>query len=319
MSFAIETRGLTKTYASALGPIHAVQDVTIAIPRGELFGLFGPNGAGKSTLIRMLATLLAPTAGEARVNGFDIARQADEVRASIGLVFSNEHSFYGRLTGRKNLNFFAALQNIPRRDIRRRVDELLGMFDLLSPAGRMFHTYSTGMRQKLNMARALLHNPSILFLDEPTKGMDLPTAEAVRKLLKEEIVGRQGKTVFLTTHDLYDMEQLCDRVAVIAQGQIQEFGDLRELLASPASERAYQVELAEAVAGLAARLEKLENVKEVKAEGTRLEIVSNNGARMDQVLWNEIIANGGQIRSYGPRDDGLRALVRRVSRGDNTE
>jgi ABC-2 type transport system ATP-binding protein len=310
---AIETHDLTKTYSANGSAIEAVRGVSIAIPRGELFGLFGPNGAGKSTLIRMLATLLAPSAGDAHVNGFDIARESEAVRASIGLVFANEHSFYGRLTGRQNLDFFAALQNIPRKQIRQRVDELFEMFELTRAADRMFQTYSTGMRQKLNVARALLRNPPILFLDEPTKGMDVPTADAVRKLLKEDIVMRQGKTVFLTTHDLYEMENLCDRVGVIARGEIQTFGTPRELFAELPGERVYEIELADEIDGLAAHLAQVESLRVVHAQGTHLEVATHNGARVDEIIWNEIIAAGGKITRYGPKEDGLRALLRHTA------
>lgn len=312
--FAIETTNLTKTYATPRGKLTAVRDVNLTLPRGELFGLFGANGAGKSTLIRMLATLLDPSAGEARINGFDTVRQADAVRASVGLVFSNEHSFYGRLSGRQNLNFFAALQNLGRREAARRIDELLDMFDLRAAANAMFQTYSTGMRQKLNVARALLHNPPILFLDEPTKGMDVPTADAVRTLLKEEIVIRQGKTVFLTTHDLYEMEHLCDRIGVIARGAIQALGSPRELLHQQGEEKIYFIELVAPVAGLSARLNALDNIRVVSEQDGRLEIACMNVP--GQEVWDAVYAAGGQVRRFAPQEEGLRALLRRAAQDE---
>ncbi len=305
MTTAIETRNLTKRYGNAT----AVQDVTLVIPHGELFGLFGANGAGKSTLIRMLTTLLAPTHGDARVNGFDIVQAADAVRASVGLVFSNEHSFYGRLTGRENLNFFAALQNVPRQLIRARVDELLEMFTLTRYADAMFQTYSTGMRQKLNVARALLHDPPILFLDEPTKGMDLQTADTVRALLKEEIVARQHKTVFLTTHDLYEMETLCDRIGVLAHGEMRAFGRPRDLLEQARRRTWYEIELAQPLAD-AAILETVRGIRAVRARDTRIEIEIDADDFSEKSLWDVIYGSGGQIRKFGPHADGLRALLR---------
>jgi ABC-2 type transport system ATP-binding protein len=316
MMFAIETLGLTKRYGGSNGG-DAVHGVTLSLPRGELFGLFGPNGAGKTTLIRMLTTLLAPTSGEARVNGFDIVREAGAVRASIGLVFANEHSFYGRLSGRQNLNFFAALQGLSPRQTRTRVDELLETFGLQPHADAIFQTYSTGMRQKMNVARALLHNPTVLFLDEPTKGMDVQTADAVRALLKEEIVGRQGKTVFLTTHDLYEMEHLCDRIGVIADGQIQALGEPRELLAQMRREQVFQIELTHPVDGLAARLASLGRIRVTRAEGALLEFVAGEDGSFDQDLWDVIHAAGGRIRRYGPKDEGLRTLLRQAVRDDH--
>jgi ABC-2 type transport system ATP-binding protein len=314
--FAIETRNLTKRYGNGTGG-DAVHGVSLDIPRGELFGLFGPNGAGKSTLIRMLTTLLAPTAGDAWVNGFDIGRQAAAVRTSVGLVFSNEHSFYGRLSGRQNLQFFAALQNLSPRETLERVDELLELFALRPAADSIFQTYSTGMRQKLNVARALLHNPPVLFLDEPTKGMDVPTADAVRVLLKEEIVRRQGKTVFLTTHDLYEMEYLCDRIGVIARGELLAFGRPRELLEQMRRARVYEIELGQAVAGIDARLAGVAGVKSVRGAGVRFEFAVDENTFSDQDLWNEIHTAGGTIRRYAPKDEGLRTLLRQVAGDDH--
>lgn len=306
---AIETRALSKRYGNGQSA-DAVKDVNLIIPPGELFGLFGANGAGKTTLIRLLTTLLAPTSGEARVNGFDIVREPDAVRGSVGMVFSNEHSFYGRLTGRQNLNFFAALQNVPPFQLRARVDELLAMFALERHADAMFQTYSTGMRQKLNVARALLHDPPVLFLDEPTKGMDVQTADAVRALLKDEIVTRRGKTVFLTTHDLYEMEHLCDRIGVIAHGALRAFGRPAELLAQARRNSVYQLELDRPVEGLSARLERVPGVRTVQVQGTRVELGAEASAFSEKQLWDEVYGAGGQIRRFAPKDEGLRALLR---------
>jgi ABC-2 type transport system ATP-binding protein len=305
MNLAIETRQLSKTYGST----RAVHDLSFVIPRGELFGLFGANGAGKSTLIRILTTLLTPTRGEARVNGFDVVKQADAVRASVGLVFSNEHSFYGRLSARENLNFFAAMHNVPRKKIRARVDELLKLFGLEHDADALFQTYSTGMRQKLNVARALLHDPPILFLDEPTKGMDVQTADTVRALLKNEFVQRQGKTVFLTTHDLYEMETLCDCIGVLARGEMRAFGRPRDLIREGQRTNCYQLELAQPIAGLGAQLEHVTGIHHVRAHGTRVEFEWDAQALAEKNLWDVIYGAGGQIRRFGPREEGLRALL----------
>lgn len=309
MTAAIETHNLTKRYGSAKG-LTAVHDVSLVIPPGEFFGLFGANGAGKTTLIRMLTTLLAPTAGQARVNGYDIVKEAEAVRASVGMVFSNEHSFYGRLTGRENLNFFAAMQNLPRQQIRARVDELLQMFTLDRYADNVFQTYSTGMRQKMNFARALLHNPPVLFLDEPTKGMDVQTADAVRVLLKQEIVERQGKTVFLTTHDLYEMEHLCDRIGVLAHGEIRAFGRPRELLSQAQRKHLYQLELAQPVPNLTAQMGQVTGIREIRANGVQVEFEVEQETFSEQALWDVIYGSGGQIRRFGPHDQGLRTLLR---------
>jgi ABC-2 type transport system ATP-binding protein len=234
---------LAKTFKSDGAVVHAVRDISLHIEAGELFGLFGHNGAGKSTLVRMLATLVHPTHGSATINGFDLIRAEQQVRASIGLVASDERSFYGRLSGGDNLRFFAALQNVPRRQIDERAEEALRLFDLQSIAKRRFQTYSTGQRQRLNMARAILHDPPVLFLDEPTKSMDVQTSDRVKALVKNELVARKRKTVVFISHELYEMENFCDRVAVVHQGKIRALGTPAELLRRLPAQHGYEVQL----------------------------------------------------------------------------
>src|SRR5579859_7140584 len=185
---AIALMPLSHTFAGPRGPGEALHDISLEIEPGEFFGLFGPNGAGKTSLIRILTTLILPTRGSAAIYGHDVVRQAGLARAHLGLVFSNENSFYGRLTGQQNLEFFAALQNLSAAEARRQIAALLELFDLGGAARTPFQFYSTGMRQKLNVVRALLHDPPVLFLDEPTKGMDVLTAETLRRLLRDELV-----------------------------------------------------------------------------------------------------------------------------------
>src|SRR5205814_10443178 len=158
-------------------------------------------------------------------------RDEQRVRASIGLVASDERSFYGRLSAQDNLRFFAALQNVPRRQIEKRVQSALSVFDLGALGSRPVQTYSTGQRQRLNMARALVHDPPILFLDEPTKSMDVQTSDFVKALVKDELVGRHAKTVIFISHELFEMEHYCDRIAVVYRGEIRAQGTARELLA----------------------------------------------------------------------------------------
>jgi ABC-2 type transport system ATP-binding protein len=226
---AVATHALGHTFAAGRATLEALHDVNLTIAAGEFFGLFGPNGAGKTTLIRILTTLIIPSAGAAEVHGHDVARAPAQVRALVGLVFANEHSFYGRLSGRENLEFFGVLQNLARRAARRRAAELLEWFDLARAADAPFQSYSTGMRQRLNVARALLHDPAVVFLDEPTKGMDVLGAEMLRGLLRHELVERRGKTVVLTTHDVQELEALCDRVGVLERGRVRAVGTPAEL------------------------------------------------------------------------------------------
>ncbi len=238
---AIETIGLTKRYLPpgrlkklfVKSPIKreilAVDNVDLRVKQGELIGLIGPNGAGKTTLIKMLVTLLLPSTGRALVDGSDIVEQEGAVKSAIGFVSSEERSFCWRLTGRENLAFFAALQNLGSHAARERVAEVMRMLDLDAAADDMYFTYSSGMKQKLNIARGLLRNPKILFLDEPTKSVDAVMAKEIKRLVKEEIVGRQGRTVVFTSHRLEEVEEICERVAIMNKGRIRFTGTLAEL------------------------------------------------------------------------------------------
>lgn len=196
----------------------AVDGVDLDIWEGEIFGLLGPNGAGKTTTIKMLCTLLEPSKGTARVNGYDITRQANLVRQSLGAVLRGERSIYWKLTGRENLEYFAALYHIPPAAARRRIDELLDRFSLNDRADEYVERYSTGMKQRVAIAKALLANPPLLLLDEPTVGLDPQSARNLRELILE--IKGEGRTVLLTTHYMEEADQLCDRVGIIDQGQI---------------------------------------------------------------------------------------------------
>ncbi len=315
---AVSTSGLAHTFPTPRGPVHALRDVNLRIEPGQFFGLFGPNGAGKTTLIRILATLILPTGGAAQVHGFDVAREPARVRALIGLVFSSENSFYGRLTGRQNLEFFAALQNLSRADARRRASELFELFGLASAADAPFQTYSTGMRQKLNVARALLHNPPVLFLDEPTKGMDVLTAATLRTLLRAELVERQRKTVVLTTHDLEEMESMCDQVGILEQGQLRAVGAPADLIREARASVVYRLELVGGVNGLAEHLAALPIVESVTIasqteSATVLDLTFADSLAPERDLWQALLAHAQRvkIKRFGPKDDGLVRLLKR--------
>jgi ABC-2 type transport system ATP-binding protein len=199
-------------------PFVAVDGVSFAIARGEIFGLLGPNGAGKTTTIRMLATLLEPTSGSATVNGFDVVRQAGAVRRSLGAVLTGERSIYWKLTARENLAYFAALYHIPPALARERVAALLARLDLTARADEVVEHYSSGMKQRVAIARALLANPPVLLLDEPTIGLDPQSARNLRELILE--IQAEGHTILLTTHYMEEADQLCDRIGIIDTGRI---------------------------------------------------------------------------------------------------
>jgi ABC-2 type transport system ATP-binding protein len=196
----------------------AVNGVDLEIQRGEIFGLLGPNGAGKSTTIRMLCTLLEPTSGTARVNGFDIVKQANDVRRSLGTLLAGERSIYWKLTARENLEYFAALYHIPPTVARKRVDELIERMELKERANELVEKYSTGMKQRVAIAKALLARPPILLLDEPTLGLDPQAARRLRELIAE--LKQEGHTILLTTHYMEEADQLSDRIGIIDTGKV---------------------------------------------------------------------------------------------------
>jgi ABC-2 type transport system ATP-binding protein len=197
----------------------ALNSVNIKIRPGELFGLLGPNGSGKTTLIKCLSTILIPDEGTALVNGFDISKETSMVRASLGMVVGGERTLYWKLTARDNLLYFASLYKMQRKYAKQRVEELLETFRLSDRADERLEDYSSGMRQKIAIARALLHDPPILLLDEPTLGLDPGFSRQIRSQIKE-LSEKQGKTVLLTTHYMDEADQLCDRVAFINNGNI---------------------------------------------------------------------------------------------------
>gem|GEM_PF-51005 len=236
--WAIEAHGVTKYYPVASGwrgvlgkrergPC-AVDNVDLRVRKSELFGLVGPNGAGKTTLIKMLTTLVLPTSGSIHIAGCDIRRE-ERVKRAIGLATSDERSFYWRLTGRQNLRFIAGLHNIPARKAEDSIQRVLSQVGLTEVADRRFHTYSTGMRQRLAIARALLTEPSVVFMDEPTKGLDPLAANNLHQLIREHLIDELGLTVFLTSHHLTEVEKICDRIAVMHKGTIRACGTMPEL------------------------------------------------------------------------------------------
>jgi ABC-2 type transport system ATP-binding protein len=210
---AIKVNKLLRKY----GNFTAVKGIDFEVKEGEIFGFLGPNGAGKSTTISMLCTLLKPTSGDATVNGFDIITQPNEVRQSIGVIFQDP-SLDERLTGRENLDFHAMIYNVSRKEYEERVDELLDMVELKEKAKDLVKTYSGGMRRRLEIARGLVHHPKVLFLDEPTIGLDPQTRNLIWDYLLR-LRAQKDVTMFMTTHYMDEAEH-CDRIAVIDHGEI---------------------------------------------------------------------------------------------------
>jgi ABC-2 type transport system ATP-binding protein len=200
----------------------ALDGLNFTIPHGIVFGLLGPNGSGKTTTIRILATLLTPTSGQARVLGFDVVKEAKKVRGRIGLILGGERGLYGRLTGEENLKYFAALNHLSREVTNKRVKEILELVGLTQDSKRLVEQYSRGMRQRLHIARGLLTDPEVLFMDEPTIGLDPAGAQELRQLIPTLV--QRGKTILLTTHYMSEADELSHQVAIINHGKITASG-----------------------------------------------------------------------------------------------
>jgi ABC-2 type transport system ATP-binding protein len=218
---AVETLGLRRVFKGSRGSpeVVALAGVDLRIERGEVFGLLGPNGAGKTTAIKILNTLLYPTSGEARVAGHDVVREAAEVRRRIALVSGGESSGYGILNVRECLWMFSQFYGVPRAAANARVDQLIAALGLEELAKTRINRLSTGQRQRMNFARGFVSDPEILFLDEPTLGMDVNAARELREFVLQWVRERAGRTVLLTTHYMAEADQMCDRIAIIDHGR----------------------------------------------------------------------------------------------------
>jgi ABC-2 type transport system ATP-binding protein len=221
----IEVKDLVRIYRSSQGFIHkqrketlAVDHISFSVEKGELFGILGPNGAGKTTTIKMLTTLLTPTSGSAKVLGHDVSAHPYEVRKRIGLIIGGERGLYFRVSGRQNLRYFADLYGVPRHEREGRIEEVLRMVDLLDRCDDRVEDYSRGMKQRLHIAKGLINDPELIFMDEPTIGLDPQASRDTRKLIKDLLA--QDKTILMTTHYMFEADELCDRLAVINRGRI---------------------------------------------------------------------------------------------------
>lgn len=246
------------------GQFRALDGVSLSIATGEVYGLVGPNGAGKTTLVKIIATLLTPTSGTASVNGHDIARDGRGVRASIGLSAENERAFYWRLTGRQNLEFFGALQGLRAKENRSRIHALLERLDLAGEADKQFMRYSTGTKRKLSVARALLTEPPVLILDEPTSNVDPASAERVRETIAA--ARAQGTTVLLTSHNMFEVQRVAERVGVIDDGKLIAEGTVDQLRGVLGRDTIF-IETKQELRPLQAAIEQVGGVGGVRIEG----------------------------------------------------
>ena len=309
---AIEFDGVSRTFWARPGvfrrrsiEVRALTDVSFSVEPGELFGLLGPNGAGKTTSIKILTTLLLPTSGRARVLGFDPASEPQRVRPQIGYVFGGDRGLYDRLSARDNLSYFADVYRVPAREKQRRIDELLDVVGLRGRERERVETFSRGMKQRLHIARGLLHDPPVLFLDEPTIGLDPVGARELR----ETVAGLQsaGKTILLTTHYMYEADELCGRVAVITDGRIVAEGTPASLKRGIADRTVIEIEATGVEEPLVSRLREMEGVTSVVVEEqdeTQLVLVQSSlGAQLVQPLIGAL--EGVTVRAVTAREPTL--------------
>jgi len=222
----VQTDGLTKVFRSRRGEVRAVDGLSFACPAGEIFGLLGPNGAGKTTTLRMLATILTPTAGTATIAGHDVRTQPERVREQIGFL-ATETGLYDRFSARETLRFFGRINEMSEREIDRRTNEIFDLLSMSALAERRVGTFSTGEKQKLSLARSILHDPPVLILDEPTFGLDVMAARTVVETIR--LFREQGRTILLSTHIMRIAEKLCDRIGILFGGNLRAIGTLAEL------------------------------------------------------------------------------------------
>src|ERR671933_2093283 len=306
----IEVEKLTRTYRSGAGllrrrrkTVEALRGITFAIERGELFGLLGPNGAGKTTMIKILTTLLLPSSGSARVLGHDVRRQARQIRGRIGYVFGGDRGLYDRLSGLDNLRYFADLYKVPARERRARIDSLLELVELKGRERERVETYSRGMKQRLHIARGLLHDPELLFLDEPTIGLDPLGARELRETIGS--LHQAGKTILLTTHYMYEADALCQRIAVIANGSLVATGTPADLKQVVGDHTIVEIETFGIADEAVERLRRLPGVRAVGVETREhaqvLLVQSAVGADVVRALLNELSgADTGKVITREP-------------------
>jgi ABC-2 type transport system ATP-binding protein len=232
-----QRKGLFKSEAKS---VEALKGISLEIKPGEVFGLLGPNGAGKTTLIKCLTTLLLPTSGRAIINGFELTKQDNAIRATVGCMLMGERGLYWKLTGRENLVFFGALYHLSPADRKKRAEQIIKQLDLGEIADRAVETYSSGQKMKLAFAKALINDAPLLILDEPTNTLDVPSAHELRAVVRD--LNREGKTVIYTTHIMSEAETLCERVAIIDHGEVLALGTVDELKASLQREAVIRIE-----------------------------------------------------------------------------
>ncbi len=296
---AISVRNLVKRY----GTFSALDHIDLVVPSGECFGSLGPNGAGKTTLIRILTGLIHPTEGEATVAGYNVAKRPDAVRRAIGVV-SQAMTTDLDLTGRENLDIYGKYYQVPEKDRRDRIGDLLQRVGLTERADDLVATYSGGMRRRLEIARGLIHRPKILFLDEPTIGLDPQSRRVVWDLL-QQFRKNENLTIFMTTHYMDEADLLCDRIAIIDAGKIVVMDSPENLKKKIPGSDIIEISIEGEREGLSASLEALPSVHKVMAEEGRLRVFADQGAQSVPVLMEAIQKQGLKVQSISVKQQTL--------------
>jgi ABC-2 type transport system ATP-binding protein len=274
--YAVETGKLSKVYSSGL---KAVDEISIKVKNGEIFGFLGPNGAGKSTTIMILTTLLKPTSGKAFVAGFDVTTNAKDVRENIGYV-QQDSTVDEYLTGRENLELQARLNHIPKNIRSKRIDEILEIIELSDRQHEAAVTYSGGMRKRLDIGGGLLNMPKVLFLDEPTLGLDIQTRYKIWEYIKK-IHDEFGMSIFLTTHYMEEADKLCDNISIIDNGKIKTTGSPRELKNALGNEIVvFEIDSSDKIDTFVSDIKKIATVKDVSTDGTMITVFTTSGDQL---------------------------------------
>ena len=306
MSIIVEVENLVKRYGNGKG-VTAVSGISFAIRQGEIFSLLGPNGAGKTTTISMLSGLIAPTSGEARVNGRSITKEPLAVKKLIGVV-PQEIALYPTLSARQNLRFWGRMYGLGGTDLKRRTDELLDLVGLRERADERVATYSGGMKRRINIAVGLLHEPQIVFMDEPTVGIDPQSRRNILDTIKT--LNQQGMTVLYTTHYMGEAEELSDRVGIIDHGQMIALGTQKELTQLVGENMSLRLYLSEgdSTEVLAASLQNLASVVQVTAVDSQIVLITPDAAAILPAVMNEAARHEVTIRSIDIQEPNLEAV-----------
>lgn len=310
---AVDVQALSKMY----GSLKAVDQVTFQVEQGSSFGLLGLNGAGKTTTFKMMTSLIRPNSGTAIISGYDVVKEPMKVRQHIGYVPENP-AFYTRMTTLETLRYICRLLDVPVNEQQRRIDSALELVGLINKKNAMVGGYSRGMRHRLGLAQALLSEPQVLFLDEPTLGLDPLGAKNMREL----ILGlRQAKdvTVLMSSHVLPEVESICDVVGIFDHGQLAAVDTIENLRSTSSNSINLEMVLAAPSEDLSQLLSRIEGINHVESNGLRLEINTIKDQEIRSHILNESLNHGAQIMSFGPRESSLEDILLRLVQTDLTD